>query len=287
MSRGGGSIGWTGMARTELMLGRKPQPPARGEETDAAPATDGDDAEIILAIVKSNLGKLPASLRAHIVEAADSAKIQFLGESTTTADQLVEQDRPRKGDAMEAAIALLRRSLADGEWHREREIQHESGKNGVSNATLIRAKKVLGVQSRQRSREWWWCIPRQVRMPGVSGADEHLPPGPDRREQGEGESEPLTSNTNNKLQAQNITGSESTAGASLTNATPTETAREPPTSPVGAPLTTAEPGCVPLVSATPLVPAPINPPPLVDPSFAALSAREAEPRTEPEREDLV
>jgi putative DNA primase/helicase len=286
MSRGGGSIGWTGMARTELMLGRKPQPPAKGEETDAAPATDGAEAEIILAIVKSNLGKLPVSLRASIVDAAGSAKIQFLGETTTTADELVEQDRPRKGDAMEAAIALLRRSLADGEWHREREIRHEADTNKISYGTLKRAKKVLEVQSRERSREWWWCIPRQVRMPGVSGADERLKPGPDGRKQGEGESEPLTSNTNNNLQSQNITGSESTAGAPLTNATPTETAPEPLTSPVGAPLTTAEPGCVPLASAAPPVPAPLNQPPLVDPP-AALPAPEAEPRTEPEREDLV
>jgi putative DNA primase/helicase len=286
MSRGGGSIGWTGMTRIELMLGRKPSPADDAAENGAPKTESGDESEIIFAPVKSNLGRWPSSLSARIVEMAGSPRLEFTGETTTSADELVDQQRPRKGQVIANALDLIGRRLADGQWHRETEIEQELRKADISSSTQKRAKAALHVKSRQKDREWWWCIPRQIHMPGVSGAIEPLKPGRYGREQGGGESEPLTSNTNNNLQAQNITDSESTAGGPLTNATPTETAREPLTSPVGAPLTTAEPGWVPLASAAPPVSAPLNPPPLVDPP-AALPAPEAEPKTEPEREDLV
>ncbi len=162
MARGGGSIGWSGMARIELMLGRRPP-------TDGATVDNVDDASVILAPVKSNLGKWPRSLHARIVEAGDSARMEFLGVSDATADDLCAQDRPRMARKSGDAEALLRRVLNDGEWHAQREIDEEAKAADISYRTLARAKADLGVQSRQRARAWEWRLPRQIAMGALSG----------------------------------------------------------------------------------------------------------------------
>jgi len=162
MARGGGSIGWSGMARIELMLGRRPP-------TDGPTADNVDDASVILAPVKSNLGKWPRSLHARIVEAGGSARMEFLGVSDATADDLCAQDRPRMARKTEDAEALLQRVLGDGEWHAQRGIEAEAKAADISHRTLERAKVGLGVQSRQRARMWEWCLPRQTAMDPLCG----------------------------------------------------------------------------------------------------------------------
>jgi hypothetical protein len=161
MSRGGGSIGWTGMARVELMLGRRPA--AEGEKQDQSVVT--------LATVKSNLGKWACSLDLLIVEAGAAAVLDVVGVAhDTTADDLCAQDKPRIHRKTADAEAMLRRLLADGNWHRQREIDAESAKADYSTATLRRAKAVLGVQSQQREGEWWWRMPPDAQ----GGVNEHL-----------------------------------------------------------------------------------------------------------------
>jgi hypothetical protein len=162
MARGGGSIGWSGMARIELMLGRRPS-------TDLA-ADVVDDSSVILAPVKSNLGKWPRSLHARIVEAGDTARMEFIGESDATADDLVAQDRPRTARKTEDAEALLRRLLGDGEWHPQKEIDEERSAAKISYSTLNRVKAELRIECKQRAKNVWeWRLPRQIAMPPDTG----------------------------------------------------------------------------------------------------------------------
>jgi hypothetical protein len=163
MARGGGSIGWSGMARIELMLGRRPP-------TDGPTADNVDDASVILAPVKSNLGKWPRSLHARIVEAGNTARMEFIGISDATADDLCAQDRPRTARKTEDAAALLRRVLGDFEWHPQKEIDHEREASGISYSTLNRVKAELRVECRQRAKNVWeWRLPRQIAIDPDSG----------------------------------------------------------------------------------------------------------------------
>ncbi|MGO9662408.1 MAG: AAA family ATPase [Polyangia bacterium] len=279
MSRGGGSIGWTGMTRIELMLGKKPCPADDAAENGGPKTGSGDESEIILAPVKSNLGRWPSSLSARIVETAGAPRLEFTGETTTSADDLVDQQRPHKGQVMENALDLLRRLLADGQWHRAREIERELQKAGISFSTMKRAKTALEIQSHQNDREWWWLLPPQGTSSPATGANDPLNYKPSAKQQGGGEGEPLTYNNNNNLQTQNVTGSESAPREPLAKSGSTDTAPEPLTVPAREQLSPAEPGCVPLASAAPSEPEPLPSPPLVSPAL--------NPEPEPEPEDLV
>ena len=172
MDRGGGSIGWTGMARIELMLGRRPT-------EEGASGTDVDESVVTLAPVKSNLGKWPRSLNMRIVEAGGSACLEVIGETDSTADDLCAQDRPHMAPKTGNAEKLIRRVLADGEWHRQREVEVAAKAAGIPDKTLKRAKKGVGVHSRQHSREWWWQLVLQEARGDVSSPLAPWPPEPD------------------------------------------------------------------------------------------------------------
>ena len=67
------------MARVELMLGRR-------LIEEGATVADVVESTVTLAIVKSNLGKWPPSLNMRIAEHGESARIEMIGETNTTAD---------------------------------------------------------------------------------------------------------------------------------------------------------------------------------------------------------
>ncbi len=148
MDRGGGSIGWTGMARNELMLGRLPT-----EE-----GAEADESIVTLAPVKSNLGKWSRSLDLRIVEVGESARVDVVGETDSTANDLCLQERPRLTRKTDEAASLLRRILGDGQEHCYREIREAAKAEGISYRTLERAKAALGIASVQRAQEWWWRL---------------------------------------------------------------------------------------------------------------------------------
>jgi putative DNA primase/helicase len=106
--RGSGSVAIAGQARAVLL---------------AAP--DPEDANRrVLAMVKTNLGRLPRSLRFGVVEATTAAgpccRVEWDGKSDLTADDLLSPpDRPagdedEEGGAYLLARAFLVRALADG-----------------------------------------------------------------------------------------------------------------------------------------------------------------------------
>jgi len=71
-------------------------------------------------------------------------------------DDLVAQDKPRTARKTEDAETLVRRILADGEWHAQKDVEDARDAAGISYGTLRRAKDSLGVESRKFGSAWKW-----------------------------------------------------------------------------------------------------------------------------------
>jgi hypothetical protein len=165
------------------MLGRRVSDPE-------AATVDVDESIITLATVKNNLQKWAPSLNMRIVEAGESARLEVIGETKSTADDLCAQARPRTARKTGSAEEIIRRILSDGQWHRQIEIESAAAKAEVSESTLKRAKKSLGVDSIKRGSAWLWQLPKGFNS---SESESHEPLGRDVA------CEPLHSNNNNNL----------------------------------------------------------------------------------------
>ncbi len=130
--RGGGSIGIIGAARSGLLVGRDP-----------------DDAERrVVASTKNNLGMPPASLAYRVIPSASGAPIiQWEGESPHDARALLVGEEASPSEmGVGRACAFLSEALAQGPQP-ERVIEEHARATGISERTLKRAKKRLGIVS--------------------------------------------------------------------------------------------------------------------------------------------
>jgi hypothetical protein len=154
--RGGGSIGFSGGARSVLLAAQKPD----------------SDGEMVLAQTKSNLfrrGQIK-SLEWRVVswdEDPDIAKIKWLGTSELSADELLQQyDKRHDSPAQREAGALLLRVLAAGPQPSKR-VEEEAKEVGISLTTMKRARRKLQVHTypeRKPSGEteaWFIHLPSQ------------------------------------------------------------------------------------------------------------------------------
>jgi hypothetical protein len=137
---------------------------------------DPDDDDVsILSHGKSNLARRGASLRFRV---DDQGAFQWLGEDDRTADELTGAPRiPVQRRERERAEDLLTDLLASGP-QLQTVIQEHAKANGISERTLERAKKSLGITSRQLkgtaeksafcvepgTTAWVWELPTQVRQ---------------------------------------------------------------------------------------------------------------------------
>jgi len=167
LERGGGSIGWAGLARVVLTVGADPDDP----ET------------CVVAVAKCNVAKRAPSLRYRIVDAGGAGRVEWLGECRHSADDVTADptDRTARGRKVDAAADYLRRVLADGQWHRQREIESGAASADIAERTLRRAREDAGVTCRQMDGGWWWHLP-----PAGGQLDAwpsgHLPEGGQERE---------------------------------------------------------------------------------------------------------
>ena len=134
--RGGGSIGLAGAARIVLAVGVDPE----------------DETRRILAPVKANLSAPSASLAYRLVAVNNVVRIDWLGTSDVTAEQMlaapVDDD---ERSAMDAAADFLRDRLGDGEPVEAKPLLHEARAAGHSDKTMRRAAKRLGVNTHDRA----------------------------------------------------------------------------------------------------------------------------------------
>lgn len=145
--RGGGSIGIIGAARFGLMVGRDGQ-----SKTDR-----------ILTTVKANIGPEPQSWSWRLVgvPGTDVARIEWLGHSTQTAADIVEQGGSREDqEAYAEAMDWLTETLTPGP-SAVKEVKRLGRDAGFSEAHLRRAKYKLGVVSEKNAfgGEYQWRLP--------------------------------------------------------------------------------------------------------------------------------
>lgn len=142
--RGGGSIGITGIVRTAYLIARDPE----------------DEDRRVLAKLKNNLGPEPPSLSFGIEGIENTSRVVWGGESHHRADSLLavpsDEDRP----AQEEAADFLRDVLGAGPV-RAKAVQKEAREAGISEKTLRRAKKTLGVEAKKQdfAGGWLWHLP--------------------------------------------------------------------------------------------------------------------------------
>lgn len=142
MYRGGGSIAIAGASRSVLLVGRDPEDP---------------DSRI-LASVKSNLCKSPASLRFHIEAHGDTSRVVWGDQCDLQANDLLGQDhKPGGGSKLETAKAILVDVLSNGP-RGESEVLDAIESAEISTATYWRARKALNVHSEKtgfgKTGEW-------------------------------------------------------------------------------------------------------------------------------------
>lgn len=148
--RGGGSIGIVGAARSALLVAKDPE----------------DEARRIVASVKSNLAKPPASLAYRIEEASNGAPrlLWEEGDAGITADELLaaQAPGPEEGRPRDAAVAFLARYLSGGPRPAD-EVIRDGESAGHSERTLKRARKDLGVVSTKKGfpGTWYLSLPEE------------------------------------------------------------------------------------------------------------------------------
>jgi hypothetical protein len=142
--RGGGSIGIIGAARSGLVVAKDPEDPERR----------------ILAANKHNLSRAAPSLAFRVETAPNGAAREDWGgtSSLSAGDILREPADPEQRSAMSEAKAFLLKELADGPVAAEL-VKKDARAAGVSERTLKRAKRVLGVGSDKASDGSWSWLP--------------------------------------------------------------------------------------------------------------------------------
>ena len=157
--RGGGSIAIIGAARSGLVIAQDPEDPERR----------------ILAANKHNLSKPAPSLSLRIGEAPNgAARVKWGGTSTLTArDILKEPVDPEQKSALSEAKEFLSQELAEGPVAAD-EVKEDARGAGVSERTLKRAKRALGIGSSKRGDAWYWELAHEEPEEGQGGQESRL-----------------------------------------------------------------------------------------------------------------
>jgi hypothetical protein len=138
--RVGGSIGFVGLARSVLLA-----------------AADPENGRRAIAPLKCNLAAMPDPIEYRI----DNEGRFWWGAASSdlTADHLLRSVRPeRYGGARGAAESFLRDVLANGPMPAA-DLEASAEDRGIAPATLKRARRTLGVQTKRTREGWMVCLP--------------------------------------------------------------------------------------------------------------------------------
>ena len=149
--RGGGSMAFIGAARVGWVVGKHP---------------DNPDIRV-LAISKSNIGTMDASLEFRLTndETYGCARIEWLGSSKLTADNLYEDQNSEEKSLTDEAKEWLEEFLSQGGIDKAT-IKREAQKLGFSEKSLRLAREKLGVTTKRQgsgtSHTSMWALPTSL-----------------------------------------------------------------------------------------------------------------------------
>lgn len=147
--RVGGAGAFVGVARASWLFTRDPE------------AAD----ERLMLPLKNNYARKSSSLGYRVNERPVQIEndqvpmpyIEWLGQTDLDADEIISM--PKKHTPRADAKALLKNSLATGPQDAST-VLAAAARQGISERTLVRAKKELGVESRKKGTEGWeWVLP--------------------------------------------------------------------------------------------------------------------------------
>jgi hypothetical protein len=164
--RGSGSIGIVGAARAGLLVAPDPQ----------------DEQRRVLAMTKSNLAAMPDALAYRLVsdDLYACAKVVWDGTTSHTAAQLLRtpadpDEAPAQAEAEQVLREIMTHAAERGRISARR-VKQLAAQAGVSERTLDRARKALGVVSRREgfgaTAQYMWTMPAmdpQHQNPGEHG----------------------------------------------------------------------------------------------------------------------
>ena len=142
MNRGMGSIAFTGLARAVWHAGTHP-----------------DEEGMVLSIVKNNLAVTQRSRRYTVVDNAGHPVIAWGDTCDLVADDLVVEAN-HAPSALDDATDWLEEVLSSGHVPAN-QLNEDAVHAGISEATLRRAKKRLGVKSNRINSRSYWELPAQ------------------------------------------------------------------------------------------------------------------------------
>ncbi len=135
--RGLGSIDITAAARSVLLIGkRKDDPNTR-----------------FMMQIKNNLSTFGKAVGFCI---SDSGRVEFLGESNISEDDLLS-DTPSKPSKFELAKQIITDLLADGD-KKSNDVYDACINAGISSSTMQLVKKRLGIKSVAKIDDWYWTM---------------------------------------------------------------------------------------------------------------------------------
>jgi AAA domain len=161
LARLSGSGGFGNAARSVLLLDRDPDDPDNEQGRRR-----------ILAHIKCNLAPLASSQLYEIesiileptatVPAVATSRITLIGETSLSAEAILNQGGEEERTAREEAEAFLRDYLADGARYPAAEIYKEAAKLRIADHTLKRARKKIGAKTEKAGfgRGWEWWLPK-------------------------------------------------------------------------------------------------------------------------------
>ncbi len=146
-----GSVASPALARAALLTGKTP------------------DGKMALAVAKSNLARKAATLEYEIVDLdgpdTQSGAVRWGRERTDVKDEDLGASSPARGgqrrdSAVAEAEAFLLRRLANGEWHEMKRVVEVAGQDGISAASLKRARRNLLIETEQPQipGPWFWRL---------------------------------------------------------------------------------------------------------------------------------
>lgn len=139
--QGGGTIDLIAAARSAIRVAAHPQ----------------DEDLRVMAHLKHNVGPRGVSRTYRLAQETEDSLpvVEFVGETDLSVDDLSGGGDHKK--PKDTAEEFLKRELADGP-RPAAELIDLARKVGISERTLARAKKNLGVQGKQRKSGWWWSL---------------------------------------------------------------------------------------------------------------------------------
>jgi AAA domain len=148
LHQGVGSVGIIAAARAGILIGTEP----------------GNAKCRVMAPFKSNLAPIAASLSFELIQEAGSVRLNWLGPSEYTAEQVLAASTDKEVSALEEAAFVLYSVLGNGPlWAQE--AKRLVMQAGVTDRTLRRAKDLLLVRSKRigfgKSSQFYWTLPQR------------------------------------------------------------------------------------------------------------------------------